>query len=127
MSPLTPDRYLKVRLDDQLNFFRKKAVALDTLLERLQWGILGVGGLGTLLAAIGLDLWVTLTTAIATALGTYLTYRGADSTLTNYNQTAIDLENIKGWWTALRAPISKGIQGMSMPWFSTPRRCWRPN
>ena len=24
-----------------------------------------------------------------------------ESTLTNYNQTAIDLENIKGWWTAL--------------------------
>ena len=102
MSPLLPDRYIEVRLDDQLKFFRKKAVALDTLLERLQWGILGVGGLGTLLAAIGLDLWVALTTAIATALATYLSYRGVDSTLTNYNQTAIDLENIKGWWTALR-------------------------
>ena len=102
MSPLAPDRYIDVRLDDQLKFFRKKAVTLDTLLERLQWGILGVGGLGTLLAAIGFDLWVTLTTAIATALGAYLSYRGVDSTLTNYNQTAIDLENIKGWWTALR-------------------------
>src|SRR5262249_35708207 len=100
---LSPDRYIEVRLDDQLKFFRNKAVGLDTLLERLQWGILGVGGLGTLLAAIGFDLWVTLTTAIAAALGTYLSYRGVDSTLTNYNQTAIDLENIKGWWTALRA------------------------
>ncbi len=102
MSPLTPDRYIEVRLDDQSRLFRKKAVTLETLLQRLQWGILGVGGLGTLLAAIGFDLWVTLTTAIATALGTYLSYRGVDSTLTNYNQTAIDLENIKGWWTALR-------------------------
>ena len=102
MSLLVPDRYIAVRLDDQLKFFRKKAVKLDILLERLQWGILGVGGLGTLLAAIGFDLWVTLTTAIAAALGTYLSYRGVDSTLTNYNQTAIDLENIKGWWTALR-------------------------
>lgn len=102
MSPLAPGRYIEVRLDDQLSFFRKKAVTLDTLLERLQWGILGVGGLGTLLAAIGFDLWVTLTTAIAAALGNYLSYRGVDSTLTNYNQTAIDLENIKGWWTALR-------------------------
>jgi len=35
-------------------------------------------------------------------LGTYLSYRGVDSTLTNYSQTATDLENIKGWWTALR-------------------------
>jgi predicted Rossmann-fold nucleotide-binding protein len=102
MSPLAPDRYIEVRLDDQLRFFRKKAVTLDTLLERLQWGILGAGGLGTLLAAIRFDLWVTLTTAVAAALGTYLSYRGVDSTLTNYNQTAIDLENIKGWWTALR-------------------------
>jgi len=102
MSPLAPDRYIDVRLDDQLKFLRKKAIALDTLLERLQWGVVGVGGLGTLLAAIGFDLWVALTTAIATALGTYLSYRGVDSTLTNYNQTAIDLENIKGWWTALR-------------------------
>jgi len=102
MSPLAPDRYIGVRLDDQLKFFRKKTIVLDTLLERLQWGILGVGGLGTLLAAIGFDLWVALTTAIATALGTYLSYRGVDSTLTNYSQTATDLENIKGWWTALR-------------------------
>jgi hypothetical protein len=102
MSPLAPDRYIEVRLDDQLRFFRKKAVTLDTLLERLQWGILGAGGLGTLLAAIDFDLWVTLTTAVAAALGAYLSYRGVDSTLTNYNQTAIDLENIKGWWTALR-------------------------
>ena len=102
MSPLPPDRYINLRLEDQLKFFRKKAVGLDTLLEWLQWGILGVGGLGTLLAAIGFDLWVALTTAIAGALATYLSYRGVDSTLTNYNQTAIDLENIKGWWTALR-------------------------
>ena len=102
MSPLPPDRYINVRLEDQLKFFRKKAVGLDTLLERLQWGILGVGGLGTLLAAIGFDLWVALTTAIAGSLATYLSYRGVDSTLTNYNQTAIDLENIKGWWTALQ-------------------------
>ena len=78
MSPLVPDRYIAVRLDDQLKFFRKKAVKLDILLERLQWGILGVGGLGTLLAAIGFDLWVTLTTAIAAALGTYLSYRGVE-------------------------------------------------
>jgi SMODS and SLOG-associating 2TM effector domain 1 len=102
MSPLAPDHYIEVRLGDQLKFFRKKAVALDTLLERLQWGILGVGGLGTLLAAIGSDLWVALTAAIAAALRTYMSYPGVDSTLTNYNQTAIDLENIKGWWTALR-------------------------
>jgi hypothetical protein len=79
MGPLSPDRYIEVRLDDQLKFFRNKAVKLDTLLERLQWGILGVGGLGALLAAIGFDLWVTLTTAIAAALGTYLSYRGVDS------------------------------------------------
>jgi hypothetical protein len=102
MSPLSPDRYIEVRLDDHLQFFHMKAVMLGTLLKRLQSGILGVGGLGALLAAIGFDLWVTLTTAIATALATYLSYRGVDSTLTNYNQTAIDLENIKGWWTALR-------------------------
>ena len=102
MSPLGPDRYIEVRLDDQLKFFRTKAIALDTLLERLQWGILGIGGLGTLLAAFGFDLWVALTTAIATALVTYLSYRQVDPTVTHYNQTAIDLENIKGWWTALR-------------------------
>src|SRR5271170_464361 len=125
MSLLVPDRYIAVRLDDQLKFFRKKAVKLDILLERLQWGILGVGGLGTLLAAIGFDLWVTLTTAIAAALGTYLSYRGVDSTLTNYNQTAIDLENIKGWWTALR-PDEQGPSNVDAL-VQQPSRCWRPN
>jgi hypothetical protein len=30
MSPLPPDGYINVRLEDQLKFFRKKAVGLDT-------------------------------------------------------------------------------------------------
>jgi hypothetical protein len=102
MSPLPPDHYIEVWLDDQLKYFRHEAVRLEKFLEGLQLGIIGVGVIGTLLAAIHLDLWVTLTTVIVAALTTFLSYRRIDFTLTNYNQTAIDLENIKGWWTALR-------------------------
>jgi hypothetical protein len=65
--------------------------------------VLLAGGVGTFLAAIGFQLWVAFTTALATAFTTYLQYRQTENTLTQYNQTATNLQNVKGWWVALSA------------------------
>lgn len=46
-------------------------------------------------------IWIALTTAVASAVMTYLSYRQTESTLTGYNQTATDLDNILSWWTSL--------------------------
>ena len=100
-SVLTADRYVQVRLGDQLNYFRTRAVKHERKLKVVQWCIFIFGGLGSLLAAINRQVWIALTTALAAALTTYLSYQQTESTVTKYNQATTDLNNVKSWWTAL--------------------------
>jgi hypothetical protein len=102
-SLLTPDRYLAVRLDDQIHYYRKKTARLESQWQRLQWGLYVVGGLGTFLAAIGAELWIALTGTIAAAFSTFLEYRQVENSLLKYNQGLTNLENLKSWWDALPA------------------------
>lgn len=103
-SYLTPDRYVELRLGDQMRYFRRKSVKLDRQLRALSWLIFIIGGVGSYLAAINQQVWIALTTAVVAALGTYLAYRQTETTLTKYNQAATDLANVKAWWSALSAP-----------------------
>jgi len=103
ISYLVPDRYIELRLDDQLNFFKTKAVKLEKQLKLLYWSTFLVGGLGSYLAAINMQVWVALTTTVVAAFGTYLGYRQVENTLIKYNQAATDLANVKAWWNALSA------------------------
>ena len=102
MALMSTDQYLRLRLEDQLDFYRGKTVRLERLLQRLQWLAIIAGGLGTLVAALGGVIWVALTTAVANAITAYLGTLQVESTLTTYNLTATDLENIRTWWTALQ-------------------------
>ena len=101
MSTLSADRYVFTRLEDQMNYYLRKTRKLERNLMLLQWATYLIGGLGTLLAALGLELWIALTTAIATSIATYLEYRQVENTLQKYNQAAIDLANVRSWWIAL--------------------------
>ena len=76
---------------------------LERQLTRLQIYVLVAGARGTLLAALGGEavIWITFTTALAAAVMSYLGYQQVETTLTGYNQTATDLDNIHTWWTAL--------------------------
>ncbi len=100
---LSTAEYLTHRLDDQLNFYRRQTLKLARTLRYLQWLIYIFGGLGTLLAALGFDLWIAVTTALVSALTTYLNYLRIERTLVTYNQSATDLANVKAWWLALSA------------------------
>jgi SLOG in TRPM, prokaryote/SMODS and SLOG-associating 2TM effector domain 1/Protein of unknown function (DUF4231) len=100
-SFLTPARYIEIRLQDQLNYYSKKTPALGEEIKRMQIAILVSGGLGTLLAAVGAELWVALTTSLATALTSLVASRQLEETLVRYNQSAADLANVKDWWTKL--------------------------
>jgi hypothetical protein len=103
LSFLTPERYMTYRLQDQLGWYRNRTVKLEKRLKRLQWLIWGAGAVGTFLVAVGLELWIALTTSIVTALTTYLEYQQVENTLMRYNQTATDLENVRSWWISLSA------------------------
>lgn len=98
---LPPNRYIADRLDNQVDYYKKSSLNLGRQLSRLQWLILGLGGLATLLAALHLDLIITITTASATALATYLAYNQVSNTLKQYNHAILSLTNIKNWWIAL--------------------------
>jgi hypothetical protein len=98
---LTGDGYLVSRADDQIDYYREKARSLERVLSRLQWLILVIGGVGTLLAALHVDVWIALTTAMIAAITTYLEYEQVENTLMNYNKASSALIAAKGWWFAL--------------------------
>ena len=98
---LSPDEYIKFRLDDQLAYYRLKAGEWNRKLKVSQSLIIIASGLGALLAAINLALWLPLATAIGAAFALYLEYMQVVNTLTKYNQAATNLEDVKQWWTAL--------------------------
>ncbi|MGH2702765.1 MAG: DUF4231 domain-containing protein [Actinomycetota bacterium] len=101
LTRLTGDRYVAVRLNHQLRYFKERATKLAKALRRLRWLILILGGAGTLLAAAGLEIWIALTTTLTAALVTYLEYEQVESTLVSYNRAATELENVELQWRAL--------------------------
>ena len=101
LSALSPESYINNRLEDQLNYYTNKVKKLEKRLKTLQWSIYIIGGLGTFLAAAGLELWIALTTAFVTALTTHMEYQQIESTLIKYNQSATDLFSVRTWWIAL--------------------------
>jgi len=103
MGLLDVDRYVRLRLTDQLTYYAGKTAKLDRQARSWQVAAIVVGALGTLLAALGTATlpWVALTSALASAAMAFLGYKQFETTLTSYNQTATDLQNLHAWWTAL--------------------------
>lgn len=100
-SFLSPDQYIEERLQDQVKHFVRKTRKLARQLRLLQFFIYVAGAAGTLLAAIHLDIWVALATALVTALTTKLQADQVENALMQYNQALAGLRNIEAWWTAL--------------------------
>lgn len=100
-SFLSPADYIKERLEDQIAYFVKKTRKLFIQLTAVQLCIYVAGGVGTFLAAIHLDIWVALATAVVTAFATKLQVDQVENSLVQYNQTLASLRNIVCWWKAL--------------------------
>ena len=103
LKTLTPEGYLRDRVEDQINYFVRKTAVLYRQLKRLQMWILIAGGLGTFLAAIRLEVWVALTTALATAFTNKLEIDQVENSLVQYNVALTNLRNIQSWWKGLTA------------------------
>lgn len=100
-SLLTPDEYIRVRLDDQLHYYQRSTEREWKRMKKFQLWIIIFSGAGTLLAAVGWQLWIALTATLAGTFTTYIEYRQVENSIIKYNQTATYLENIKNWWAAL--------------------------
>jgi hypothetical protein len=101
MSPLSPIRYLELRIDDQIRFYERRVRDREAQIRKLRWAMLGLGGLGTFLAAIGWEVVIAVTVALVGAFATYLEAMQLENSLMLYNQAATDLGAIKDWWLAL--------------------------
>ena len=102
-SRMSPERYLEWRLADQHHFFNSKANRLDRQHRTFQWTVAILGGLGTLLAALGLEIWVPVAVGISTALTSYLAFRNVETTLAGYNRADLELDNVATWWSGVPA------------------------
>jgi hypothetical protein len=102
-SDLDPEGYIKYRLEEQFDWYRRKARSYDRQHQLLQTSVYIFGGFGTLLAAIGFQSWVAVTATIAASLVNYLEYRRVEVTLMGYNQSADALYDIRTWWYSLSA------------------------
>ncbi len=100
-SDLVPARYFEWRLNDQLAYFRGKSRQLDRRHQVLQWSVAGLGGVGTLLAAVGYEIWVPVSVGLGTALVSYLELRNVATNLAGYNRAALELDNVATWWSGL--------------------------
>ena len=123
---LSPDDYMRDRIDDQTRYFVAKTDSLYKRLKRTQIAIYVAGGVGTALAAFHGDVWVALTTAIAALLTTRLETDQVENSLVQYNQTLTGLRNIASWWKAL-SQWEKGVAGISTCSSSKPKRLLRAN
>ncbi len=101
MADLTPAQYLDWRLGDQLTYFRRKSGSLDGYHRRFQWSVAILGGAGTLLAALGQEIWVPVSVGLATALVSYLELRNVEVNLAGFNRAALELENVATRWSGL--------------------------
>jgi hypothetical protein len=102
LSAIGPQRYLQIRIGDQLAYFHGRIDRLDRRRTVFQLLAIGTGGAGAILAAAGLEIWIGLTTAIAGAAIAHLAYLQVDATIVAYNQSATRLAALQREWTADR-------------------------
>jgi hypothetical protein len=101
LSPLDAERYLQIRIGDQLAYFHGRVRSLSRRRNAYQFLAVAAGAAGAILAAAGLEAWIGLTSGAAAALLAYLGYLQVDNTIVTYNQAAARLAGLERDWRAL--------------------------
>jgi len=99
-SHLSADRYMSVRACDQIRFYQARTERHGRKLQYIQATILLAAAAGGFVAAVGQEIWVGLTTALATAFAAHRSYLQLDATMVAYNQAASRLKNLLTYWEA---------------------------
>ncbi len=106
ISPLDAERYLQIRIGDQLAYFHGRIRSLSRRRNAFQLLAIAAGAAGAILAAAGLEAWIGLTSGAAAALLAYLGYLQVDNTIVTYNQAATKLAGLARGWHA-RSPAQR--------------------
>mmetsp|Transcript_32479 Transcript_32479/g.64278 ORF Transcript_32479/g.64278 Transcript_32479/m.64278 type:complete len:289 (+) Transcript_32479:310-1176(+) len=100
-SPLTPDEYLKYRVEPQLNFYRKRLPKYSRMRFFFEMVKLIGSILGTILAFLGLSHWAAVPTAVVAAFHAYSEFHGTERKLLRYSNCISRLETILLWWRTM--------------------------
>ena len=101
LSRLGAERYLQIRVGDQLSYFHRRIRGLNVRRNLLQFLAIGSGAAGAILAAANHEVWIGLTAGASAAVLAYLGYLQVDNTIVTYNQTAHRLAALERSWRAL--------------------------
>lgn len=114
LSRLGAERYLSIRLNDQVAYYTGRVGSLSRRRWLYQVIAIAAGGAGSLLAAMGFDVWVGLTGGIAAAALAYLGYLQTDNTIVTYNLAATRLAALNRHWLALGPDERDGTAFLSL-------------
>jgi hypothetical protein len=101
LSPLDAQGYLRIRVQDQIGYFHRRIRSLDRLRAGLELAAIAAGGAGAIIASLGAEVWIGLTSGIAGAVLTYRGYMQAEDNIAAYNQAASRLADLDRWWHML--------------------------
>jgi hypothetical protein len=109
LSQLDVDRYLALRLDDQVSYYRRKIAKLQPQRRGYQAFAILAGVTGSILATAGQTIWMPVAFAIGTALAAYAKQRQLDTTILGFSHASAALTEIRTRWDA--RPASRHTRG----------------
>ena len=125
---LTGDEYVKYRLKNQLDWHNNKILKRRRERQDMTIAILGIGGLGALLAAFGgsLAIWVAFTASITAALLGWQELKKVDETIKNYSKVVLELSILHDHWHNLQ-PEERTAQEFEKMVLGCERVLWTQN
>lgn len=90
--------YIKCRLENQVTWYRNKSIGEYRAMGRWQIVALVIGGAGSVLAYLGLEAWVAVTTAAAVTVAALADLQMYGRTYMIYLMTAQDLHHYQQMW-----------------------------
>jgi len=101
MTRLSAEGYVRYRIADQIAYYTRRAGEVQRRGGRVRAIAIAIAGVGSFLAAVGLQIWVAVTTAFVGLLLTIIETRQLETSAAFFNQAAADLDSLRGWWNAL--------------------------
>ena len=100
-SVLPPDKYIDLRLVPTFSRYLRDAKSFDFMNKVFAGAVIVLGSAGSALAAFDLSIYVTVSTAIATAIQSLAEQLAYDPKITAMNKSSCSMYESLGWWRAL--------------------------
>ena len=94
-SVLTPDEYLQLRLEPQIARCHAQSIRHNIIVRCGILFTIVVSGLGTLFSAIGLQIFLSVTTSAVTGVNALMEQNSYESNLLTYNITKNELQRVR--------------------------------